>query len=176
MNEIRYLTGDATDPVGDGPMVIAHVCNDQGGWERGFVVALSRRWPEPEEFYRMWADMPDPLPDFAAGGEGAFALGNVQYVPVDGDLVVANMVAQRGIRHDMSSPPAIDYKALRFCFRKLGEKALAWYESAGTLPTIHMPRIGCGLGGGKWETVEECILESLVDVYGLTVTVYDLPE
>ncbi|EGJ73150.1 hypothetical protein STTU_0361 [Streptomyces sp. Tu6071] len=45
--EITYVRGDATAPRGRGPRVIAHVCDDRGGWGKGFVLALSRRWPEP---------------------------------------------------------------------------------------------------------------------------------
>ena len=45
---IRYVIGDATAPEGEGPKVIVHVCNDIGGWGRGFVVALSKRWDKPE--------------------------------------------------------------------------------------------------------------------------------
>jgi O-acetyl-ADP-ribose deacetylase (regulator of RNase III) len=52
---ITYLIGDATAPGGRGPGVIAHVCNDSGGWGKGFVLAVSRRWPEPEAAYRRWA-------------------------------------------------------------------------------------------------------------------------
>ncbi|TGN76338.1 hypothetical protein E5083_14125 [Streptomyces bauhiniae] len=46
--EIVYIRGDATAPCAEGARVIAHVCNDIGGWGRGFVSALSKRWPEPE--------------------------------------------------------------------------------------------------------------------------------
>jgi len=49
MGEINYVRGDATVPSVKGVKVIAHVCNDSGGWGKGFVLALSRRWPEPEE-------------------------------------------------------------------------------------------------------------------------------
>lgn len=52
---ITYHIGDATAPDGRGPGVIAHVCNDSGGWGKGFVLAVSRRWPEPEAAYRRWA-------------------------------------------------------------------------------------------------------------------------
>ncbi|XXU05921.1 hypothetical protein WMF40_38440 [Sorangium sp. So ce854] len=52
MNVIDYRTGDATEPAGAGPRIICHVCNDIGGWGRGFVVALSKKWPEPEARYR----------------------------------------------------------------------------------------------------------------------------
>ena len=46
---IVYVTGDATRPVGTGNKVLVHVCNDVGGWGRGFVMALSARWSAPEE-------------------------------------------------------------------------------------------------------------------------------
>lgn len=165
---ITYVVGDATRPVGTGPKVIAHVCNDQGGWGRGFVVALSRHWAEPERVYREWHQQ------HVDGWAGArFELGRVRFarvVPssVDGGVVVANMVAQRGIRHDPSAPPAVDYPALRRCLEYVGDVAVVDGES------VHMPRIGCGLGGGSWEVVEELVLDHLVD-RGLSVTVYDLP-
>ena len=44
---IRYTVGAATAPPGTDRRIIAHVCNDVGGWGRGFVVALSRRGPRP---------------------------------------------------------------------------------------------------------------------------------
>lgn len=39
--------------------------------------------------------------------------------------------------------------------------------------SIHMPRIGCGLAGGKWEVIEQIIKEELIDKE-IAVTVYDL--
>ena len=39
----NHVIGDATQPLGDGPEIIVHVCNDIGGWGRGFVVALFYR-------------------------------------------------------------------------------------------------------------------------------------
>ena len=35
MSTINYVKGDATAPSGNGPMIIAHICNDVGGWRRG---------------------------------------------------------------------------------------------------------------------------------------------
>lgn len=169
MPEIQYVTGDATQPQGAGVRFIAHVCNNRGGWGRGFVVALSKHSPFPEEAYRKW---------HAEGVyEGApFELGEIQLASfTDHNTLVVNMIAQDGIRHDDTAPPAIDYIHLRFCLDKLGREATRRSEITGKEVSIHMPRIGTGLGGGKWEKVEEAILESLVDIYGLTVTVYDLP-
>jgi hypothetical protein len=68
----------------------APCCNDEGGWGRGFVLALSRRWSEPERRYRAWArGEEDSAP---------FALGQVQLVPVEESLWVANLIGQHGIR------------------------------------------------------------------------------
>ncbi len=54
MTAIEYVSGDATRPVGDGCKVIVHICNDRGGWGKGFVLALSKRWKQPEAAYRNW--------------------------------------------------------------------------------------------------------------------------
>jgi O-acetyl-ADP-ribose deacetylase (regulator of RNase III) len=154
MIPIRYLRGDATCPQARGIKIIAHVCNDLGGWGKGFVLALSRRWREPEEAYRRWAK----------DREG-FGLGKVQFVQVDPHLWVANMVAQRGMRAGSQGPP-IRYEALEACLQQVAREALEKKAS------VHMPRIGCGLAGGKWEMVEPILIRTLCDK-DLEVTVYD---
>jgi len=40
MTGITYRRGDATAPNADGSKIVCHVCNDVGGWGKGFVVAL----------------------------------------------------------------------------------------------------------------------------------------
>ena len=74
MSGIEYVRGDATAPQGKGVKLIAHVCNDLGGWGKGFVLAISRRWPEPEAAYRRWHRE-------RSGND--FGLGAVQYVQVE---------------------------------------------------------------------------------------------
>jgi hypothetical protein len=37
--------------------------------------------------------------------------------------------------------------------------------------SVHLPRIGCGLAGGKWEKIEPLINKLLID-QGLNVFVY----
>lgn len=145
---IRYVRGDATLPQGDEPKVLCHICNDRGGWGKGFVLAVSKRWPEPEQYYRHRWD---------------YELGVVQFVPVSPKLVVANMIAQHGYRATQAGPP-IRYDALRTCLTAVGRRVTETRES------VHMPRIGTGLAGGEWETVEEIIRDTL---RGIKVTVYD---
>lgn len=54
MSSITYIKGDATCPQAKGTKIICHVCNDIGGWGKGFVLAISRRWEQPEAEYRAW--------------------------------------------------------------------------------------------------------------------------
>ncbi|MCX4585282.1 macro domain-containing protein [Streptomyces sp. NBC_01481] len=156
MLEIEYVQGDATTPRGKGVKLIAHVCNDLGGWGKGFVLAISRRWPAPEAAYRRWHRE-------RAGND--FGLGAVQYVQVGPYLWVANMVGQRGMRTGSKGVP-VRYEAIDTALGALAEKAAELEAS------VHMPRIGCGLAGGKWSRVEPLIAQRLTG-RGTAVTVYD---
>ena len=49
---VKYIKGDATNPVSEGNKILVHVCNDVGGWGKGFVIAVSNKWKEPEQQYR----------------------------------------------------------------------------------------------------------------------------
>merc|ERR1711918_196831 len=52
---LHYVTGDATAvQYGKGRKIIAHVCNDRGRWGKGFVMAISGKWPEAARMYRQW--------------------------------------------------------------------------------------------------------------------------
>jgi O-acetyl-ADP-ribose deacetylase (regulator of RNase III) len=155
--EIEYVTGDATRPRGDGPKIIVHVCNDAGGWGLGFVVALSRRWPSPERAYRAWH----------RDGAG-FALGATQFVAVEPGLWVANLVGQHGMRPSGGKPP-IRYDAVRAGLTEVAAKAAELGAS------VHMPRIGAGLAGGRWEEIERIVADELT-ARDIPVTVYDLEQ
>ncbi|AOW90102.1 macro domain-containing protein [Streptomyces olivaceus] len=156
MSEIRYVRGDATVPSVKGVKVIAHVCNDLGGWGKGFVLAVSRRWPEPEAAYRAWHR------DRAAND---FGLGAIQLVRVETYVWVANMIGQRGMRTGSKGVP-VRYEAIDTALGRLADRAIELGAS------VHMPRIGCGLAGGKWSRVEPLIGERLAG-RGVPVTVYD---
>lgn len=156
MGEINYVRGDATVPSVKGVKVIAHVCNDIGGWGKGFVLAVSRRWPEPEKAYRSW---------HRARAANDFGLGAVQLVQVERHVWVANMIGQRGIRTGSKGVP-VRYEAIDTALGLLADRAAELGAS------VHMPRIGCGLAGGKWSRVEPLITERVVR-RGIAVTVYD---
>jgi O-acetyl-ADP-ribose deacetylase (regulator of RNase III) len=153
---LRTVRGDATSPQAKGPKLIAHICNDQGGWGKGFVLAVSRRWPEPERDYRRWHRG-------RAGND--FGLGAVRVVPVRPDTWVANMIGQHGMRRGSAGPP-IRYDAVERCLAELAERALELRAS------VHMPRIGCGLAGGTWERIGP-LVEAALSARDIPVTVYD---
>lgn len=155
MKEIKYIKGDATQPIDNGNKIIVHVCNDIGGWGKGFVMAISKRWTEPERQYRDW---------FKSKSE--FELGAVQFVKVEEDLWIANLIGQHKINKDEKGNAPIRYEAISEGLIKVSEFALSHNAS------VHMPRIGCGLAGGKWEVVEPIILETLSE-RNVEVTVYD---
>jgi O-acetyl-ADP-ribose deacetylase (regulator of RNase III) len=77
---INYIKGDATAPTHSGNKIIVHICNDIGGWGKGFVMAISKRWKEPELQYRAWYK-----------SQENFDLGQVQFVQVEENLWVANL-------------------------------------------------------------------------------------
>lgn len=153
---IHYLKGDATSPQAAGVKIIAHVCNDAGGWGKGFVLAISRRWKEPETAFRKW---------YRERAENDFALGAVQVVQVEPYIYVANMIGQHGIKTGSKGPP-IRYEALDSCLAELATEAKALEA------TVHMPRIGCGLAGGTWDRVEPIIERTLLAA-GIEMYVYD---
>lgn len=157
MKTIKYLKGDATLPQASGIKIIAHICNDIGGWGKGFVLAISERWPEPEKAYREW---------YRNRAKNDFALGNIQIVQTEPYIYVANMIGQQGIKVELSTGVPIRYEAVEACLEKLAKEALRLNAS------IHMPRIGCGLAGGKWEHIEPLIEKTLL-VSDIDVYVYD---
>lgn len=148
---LTYHVGDATAPIGPRPIIIAHITNNLNAWGAGFVLAISRLWNLPEREYL--SSKPE--------------LGMVQVVEVELGLYVANMCAQNGFP-TRARPVAVDYEALGTCLDYLAEKSRRLGAS------IACPRIGCGIGGGRWATVEALLTQRLV-ARGVGVTVYDLP-
>ncbi len=156
MTTITYLKGDATSPQARGNKIIGHVCNDIGAWGKGFVMAISARWPEPEKEYRKW---------HRTRAQNNFALGEIQLISVEKYVCVANMIGQHGIKTGSKGVP-IRYEAIEACLEKLAQEALEKEAS------VHLPRIGCGLAGGTWVKIEPLITKTLL-TQDILVFVYD---
>lgn len=170
MNEpnITYVVGDALDPQTPGPKIIAHIVNNSGGWGRGFVVPLGKRWPASEAAYRAWSNMKRE--------SEKLRLGDTQLVQVEEDIMVANMCAQDGYQRP-ERPIPVDYPSVTLCLTHV----FRYCMRSGA--TVHMPRIGCGLGGGVWVEILACINQALADAAykddappKIPIFVYDLTE
>jgi O-acetyl-ADP-ribose deacetylase (regulator of RNase III) len=183
---LKYVTGDATRPEGEGCKVIVHCCNDIGQWGSGFVVALSKRWDRPEERYRYWhrrgySPKEEPLPKPPSTGTvnyvcedlrvatEPFSLGCVQFVQVESDTWVANLIGQHETIRTQKKEPPIRYTAILEGLSRVLD--FCTDHSA----TVHAPRFGAGLAGGSWSRIEALIYTSLVN-HGVNVTIYDLPR
>jgi hypothetical protein len=95
-------------------------------------------------------------------------LGQVQFVQVDQQLWVANLIGQHDIRPHGGVPP-VRYEAIHEGLRRVA----AFAQEVGA--TVHMPRIGAGLAGGKWDEISP-IIETELTTNGIPVLVYDLPS
>ena len=148
--EIEYRKGDATAPVSDGMKIIVHVCNNIGAWGAGFVLALSKRWLQPEAAYR---------------AQKSYNLGDYELVEVTKEIKVCNLIGQENTRRKKTTLPPVRYVAIEHALRKLAK------EIRHKDVTVHMPMIGSGLAGGNWWIVER-IIETTLCAAGVPVIVY----
>jgi O-acetyl-ADP-ribose deacetylase (regulator of RNase III) len=146
------VIGDATRPQGEGPKLLLHVCNDVGLWGPGFAKAVSARWKLPEREY------------LKAHAAGALTLGEAYFVEVGKKTTVGTLIACKGVRAP-SGGSTLRLGSLRRALEKAAKRA----KETGA--SVHMPRLGCGGGGGRWTDVEAVLAETLS---GLAVVVYDL--
>lgn len=152
---IEYKIGDATGPFRDidaGPKILIHCCNSKGLWGAGFVLAVSKKWPEPEALFRK-----NFKEDFSK-------LGDIQVCAVETDFVVVNMIGQE-IGWKDGQPP-IRYWAIEQALKKVARLA-DWMGAS-----IVAPRFGSALAGGDWNKIEELINKNLGD---FPVYIFDLP-
>lgn len=173
---------------------IPHVCNVQGGWGAGFVLAISKLFPvsrglhkSPEADYREWfknvEDQEKPWnPPLRYGNR--FELGEIQICTPNWDksmdlgdfsgyFEIVNMLAQDGFKGNGRRP--LRYSALVSCMEKIKSCILSRRLLNRNNPyntEIHCPKFGAGLGGGNWDIIEELIEEIWVD-NDINVHVYE---
>ncbi len=156
--QITYLKGDATQPRGNGHRIIAHIVNDKAStWGAGFARAIRAKLPAVQNDFTRWVNLHKHL----------YKLGNAHLSQVEKNLDVFSMICQHG--YGNAAKPRIRYNALQSCLHDLAN--IAREQEA----TVHMPRIGCGQAGGRWEIISEVIHDTLCR-HGIAVTVYDLPS
>jgi len=152
MKDILYIEGDVTKPIGDDNKLIIHCCNDIGKMGAGVAKVLYCKWPEVRKQYLQCKD---------------FNLGNVQFVKVESDIVVCNMIGQHDIR-TMNKVAPIRYGAMNKCLEKI------MIASKNNNASVHCPYLmGAALAGGSWDRIEQLIIENLCK-QDISVIVYDI--
>jgi O-acetyl-ADP-ribose deacetylase (regulator of RNase III) len=152
------LQGDALVPRSDAVTIIAHVVNDgTSNWGGGgFASAVRRRFPEVAKDFQKWTSR----------NRANLRLGKSRLCEAGPGIFVFSMVAQKG--YGPSSKPRIRYEPLEQCLLDLAQEATARNAA------VQMPKIGCGLAGGRWSVVRELIEEALLEV-AISTTVYSPP-
>lgn len=163
MAKIHYIIGDATLPIETEAenSLIVHCCNTLGAWGAGFVVPLGKRYPQAKESYKAYINK-----------NGRGYLGEVDEVKIADHIYVENLMGQSFLYKKPNGEIPCNYVAIEMGFLNIIENWLVKSENY----SIHMPRIGCGLAGGDWETIENIIQRTFVDIADVDVYVYDLKE
>jgi O-acetyl-ADP-ribose deacetylase (regulator of RNase III) len=128
---MNITTGDATIPQFE-RTIIAHVCNDAGKFNAGFAKQIAEKYPLAKQVYLNWHH-----------SVGLPFRGVVWTVVDPGKLIVANMIAMRGV-YSASNPQPLDMNALRSCLREVAEYSYSHNYA------VQMPKIGAGLARGSW--------------------------
>jgi Zn-dependent peptidase ImmA (M78 family)/O-acetyl-ADP-ribose deacetylase (regulator of RNase III) len=162
-SRIIWVTADITELGEDnGPVVIAHVVpNMAHAWGRqGVAAALARTFPRVAAAYRSWSiASPDNL-----------ALGHTHELTQElagRPVTIVSMVAQVGFGPGVAT--RLNYAALHECLARVA--VIAKRNNA----SVHLPRIGAGQAGGRWDLIESGIVRELSDE-GVAVTVHTLPS
>lgn len=99
--------------------------------------------------------------DTAAHSRKENVLGNFSWAKVEPNRYIFNVYAQDAFGRD--GKVYTNYDALRTGLQKVKMHVI---ENFPDKPTIALPRIGCGLGGGDWKVVKEMIADVFADYSG----------
>ena len=157
---IEHVLGDLTD-VEDEKVLFVQVSSDSvRAWSRmGVGARLTSRFPDLATSYRMWT-LSDP---------SHLRLGSAHIVGrPDGArfVTIATLVAQEGFG---TGKGQLRYDALATGLEHVRAEA----ERSGAV--VHVPRIGAGQAGGRWDFIENLLVERLAD-RGIRVVVHTKPH
>ena len=124
--------------------VLLHQCNTKGWMGNGISKEIARRWPNAFSEYHDYCRW------FQDGHEDDI-LGTFVGMYVDPKHIVCSAIAQKTVRkHEQQT----DYDAWEDICHKIEVQTRAVKVRTGHTWTIHVPyNIGCGQGGGDWETM-----------------------
>ena len=153
---VHYIHGDILAPRPIPPNVVCQLVNDRAvRWGGGIAKKMAQRHPNAEAEFGEWIRS---IPR-------SKRLGEVHYATTAEGTVLASLVAQEGYG---AGGARVRYQAVARCLADVAHYASIHDAS------VHLPRIGTGGAGAKWEIVEALIRQNFE---GLPkgVWIYDLP-
>lgn len=150
---ITIQQGDLLNAQG----LLLHGCNAQGVMGSGVALSVKQRWPGVFQLYKRFCEV-TPSPQ---------RLGCVVFAETGDGVVVANCITQEFFGKDGAKYAS--YDLIDTCMISVGE-----YMAEYAIRTVHMPKIGCGLGGLNWRAVQ-AIVEHRLQNYDVVVYVLDQP-
>ncbi len=137
--KIIYKTGDVTEAI---EPAILHGCNAQGVMGSGVALAIRQKFPSAYMAYRgRYAGLGLPL-------------GKIVAFRTEGKHIW-NGITQF---HYGAFKRQVNYEAIFTVLEEANRFAVQ-----GQIGAVAMPRIGAGLGGGKWRIIEAMIEETSTD-------------
>lgn len=158
MCRINYVVGDVREQraIGDAIRVIPHCCNDINVMGAGVAKALYTKWYKVKGRYHHYFTMNEHC-----------RLGSTQFIEVEPDTYVVNMIGQHGVGTDENGNPPVRYEALEKAMRSI----VHFFDDINI--EIHCPMFGCDLAGGDWKIVSRMINEIWCPVCPVTCCVID---
>ena len=134
LTKIVYKRGDIFN--GDEPILI-HGCNNRGVMGSGIAKQIRDKYPKAYTEYKDYSN------------KFKLELGLVLPVFCTNRIII-NCITQDGYGKD--GKRYVDYGAVETCIKEVSTIAENY-----RLKHVAMPKIGAGLGGGRWETIAEII-------------------
>lgn len=161
MSRLPRLVVSATDLLEVEFGIVVHGCNAQGVMKSGLAASVREKWPAVYEEYRR--HMP-PLPPLnpTGGGRprtGTLPMGSISHVEVETNKWVVNAITQFNFGKDKRR--YVSYDAVDIAFRSIARMIYEIHLKRRFVPTLHIPRIGAGLGGGDLRIILEIILAAI---------------
>lgn len=166
----KEVDGDVLDHKHNptGKIVIPHVVNTLGCMGSGVAAGIRKKWPIANKWYEDWYGMDSYggiLDDELTWTNHKFELGECQFVEVEPDIYVCNMVGQKDIGPNEFGMPPIRMDSLRECIFRLRK-----FVVENNISSIASCKFGSLRAGGNFEDIKKMIFEIFQEVDVLWIT------
>ena len=146
--KIKYVKGDLLEAP---ERCILHGCNAQGVMGSGVAKLIRAKWPSAYLAYK------------ASEQYDGMRLGVITYAHQDDGKLIFNGITQEFYGR-VPNHCYVSYWAVKEVMQDMNflAKSLDEYFEKQGVPSIAMPMIGAGLGGGNWEIISKIIEEESI--------------